>query len=137
LISYFVEQLQKQKGKKVSFGDKAIRKMLNYEWPGNIRQLRNTIESLIVMNTSDRIDDFEPLTGASADQQVRTGELFDSLLAMPLKDARKKLIEEFEKHFIKHHLQLSKGNISKLAAMVGETREGLSKKIKRYGLKDN
>ncbi len=137
LISYFVEQLQKQKGKNISFGDEAIRKMINYEWPGNIRQLRNTIESLIVMNPSDRIDDFEPLTGTSADQKVRTEELFESLLEMPLKDARRKLIEEFEKHFIKHHLQRSKGNISKLAAMVGETREGLSKKIKRYGLKEN
>ncbi|OPX33628.1 hypothetical protein B1H10_05400, partial [candidate division KSB1 bacterium 4484_188] len=61
--------------------------------------------------------------------------VFDELLPLPFKEAKRRLLDNFERFYLSRHLKTYAGNISKLAEIVGESREGLSKKIKRYGLK--
>lgn len=68
---------------------------------------------------------------------LQPSDPFDGLLDLPIKEARQQLIENFEKRYIRHYLERYSGNISKVAEIIGESREGLSKKIKRYGLKDD
>jgi transcriptional regulator of acetoin/glycerol metabolism len=55
---------------------------------------------------------------------------------VPLKEAKANLTENFEKKFLKHHYYLHNGNISIIASKVGESRESISRKIKKYGIKE-
>ncbi len=82
------------------------------------------------VNLTDLNFDYNPAT-------LPTDDLFSTLMELPLKKARQQLLEEFEFIYLEHNLQLCNNNISRLAELVGESREGLSKKIKRYGLKEN
>jgi len=134
LINYYQQVFEVQKGRKLEFPPAIINKMISYDWPGNIRQLKNMMESLFVVCPDDDVKEkdllFDNLPGKSSEP-----ELYGKLLNIPLKDARHELVEKFESIYIKHHLQLHGNNISKMASSIGESREGLSKKIKKYGLK--
>jgi len=135
IIEYFKNKFEIQKGRTLNFPENVLTKMVNYNWPGNVRQLKNMIERLFVLCPRDTVSEselnFDHLPGSNFE-----ADLFDGLLDMPIKEARQKLIEKFESSYLKHHLDIYKNNISKMAFAVGESREGLSKKIKRYGLKD-
>jgi len=134
LIDYFTNKFEIQKGRTLSFPENVLIKMVNYNWPGNVRQLKNMIERLFVLCPEDTVSEaelnFDHLPAANFE-----ADLFDGLLDLPIKEARQKLIEKFESSYLKHHLDIYKNNISKMASVIGESREGLSKKIKRYGLK--
>jgi len=136
LIAYFKSKFDKRKHRELSFPDEVIQEMAEYSWPGNIRQLKNFMESLYVLcpteevNADDLNFDSQPLNQPEVD-------LYSSLIDLPIKEARQQLLDEFEYNYLQHHLELCNGNISRLAEQVGESREGLSKKIKRYGLKEN
>jgi two-component system response regulator HydG len=136
LITHFARLFKVQKGRQLEFPEQVIETLTRYEWPGNVRQLRNTLESLYVLCPAEevRTEDIwfnrgQPLPSSSGDDT----RLFD----LPLKEARQQILERFESRFIAHHLKKCGGNISKLAQEIGESREGLSKKIKRYGLKES
>ncbi len=134
LINYFKNKFEIQKSRTLNFPENVIMKMVNYAWPGNVRQLKNMIESLFVLCPEDTVNEvelnFDHLPAGNVED-----DLFNGLLDLPIKEARQKVIEKFESSYLKHHLEIYKNNISKMAMVVGESREGLSKKIKRYGLK--
>ncbi|GAB4377295.1 MAG: sigma-54 dependent transcriptional regulator [Calditrichia bacterium] len=134
LLRYFSARLEEQKGRHLEFPEEIIHKITEYSWPGNVRQLKNFLERLYITCNSGVVREehlmFQPITTERSEVNP-----FQHLLDLPLKEARQRLVEEFEKFYLSHHLNLQNGNISKLASEVGESREGLSKKIKRYGLK--
>lgn len=130
LLDHFVSRGCKEKGIPMkSFAKRAIEKIFDYPWPGNIRELENEIERLIVLSgdeerinaelLSPRIRDF----GANAKVQgVRvTGKLKDAL-------------EELEKTMIREGLRRTKWNKSRLAKELGISRAGLIMKVDKYGL---
>jgi len=133
LIEFFKSRFSVQKGRILDFPAKTLAAMESYPWPGNIRQLKNFMESLYVVCPDNVVSEkhlnFEQAPKASPEA------LFHKLLEIPLKEARKKIIEDFERYYLENHLKRFEHNISKLASAVGESREGISKKIKRYRLK--
>lgn len=135
LIEYFREKFTIRKERRLQFPEAIIDKMKNYSWPGNIRQLKNFLESLYVTCPEDVVREkdlnFEEVPAVNND------DLFQLLLELPFKEAKQRLIEKFERFYLGHHLRLSDSNISKLASTVGESREGISKKVKRYNLKNS
>ncbi len=135
LIRYFQQKLKIQKSRDLIFTEEIIQKLQEYKWPGNIRQLKNFMERLYITCPEPKVRG-EDLKFYSIPGQTDVNDPFEDLLKLPIKEARQKLIEQFEKRFIKHYLKRFNGNISKIASVIGESREGLSKKIKRYGLKD-
>ena len=134
LVQYFQKKLEAKKGRSLIFPEPVIQKMMSYHWPGNIRQLKNFMERLYITCTTPEVNE-QDLNFSGLPAQNKEKELFTSLLKLPLKTARQQLIGKLEKMFLKHYLGLYNGNISKIATVVGESREGLSKKIKKYGLK--
>ena len=108
--------------------------MLDYKWPGNIRQLKNVLESLYVVCPDAAVAD-QDLNFNQIEVKQDDQDIFSGLINLPLKEARQKLISQFEMVYLERNLEIYSQNISKLAEAVGESREGLSKKIKRYGLK--
>jgi two-component system nitrogen regulation response regulator NtrX len=113
------------------FSGKAIDMLKNYNWPGNIRELKNLVERLIIM-TRDRVINVEdipyPYNLESRDSKVR--ESFFHI--ENFREAR----AEFEKAYIADKLKKYRGNISQTAESIGIERSNLHKKISSYGLDD-
>jgi two-component system response regulator HupR/HoxA len=114
---------------------RAMEKIFDYQWPGNIRELENEIERLVVLSGTDskvgpellspRIRDAVPSGGSGAG-----GKSMSFKFAGKLKDA----MEELEKTMIKEGLRRTKWNKSKLAKELGISRAGLIMKVDKYGL---
>ncbi len=135
LVKYFQQKLEIQKGRNLIIPESIIKKIINYNWPGNIRQLKNFIERLYIICPNQQVSENDLNFTGLPEKNLRE-DLFASLFNLSFKKARQQLIEKFEIEFLKHYLLIYHGNISKIALIVGESREGLSKKIKRYGLKN-
>mgnify|MGYP006419828533 FL=1 len=135
LLSHFQQQIETKKNKQLFFPENIIAKMRSFDWPGNVRQLKNVIESLYVTCADPEVheDDllFETTLTSTEDRNI-----FSSLYNVPLKEAKANLTENFEKKFLKLHYYLHNGNISIIASKVGESRESISRKIKKYGIKE-
>ena len=124
LIDYFVDNFCKENGmlKKNVISD-IKNKYLHYDWPGNIRELKNNIEreliigeKLDVSNNNDLNSDF--------DQK--------NVISMPIKNAR----EAFEKNYLSSQLKRFNGNISKTANFIGMERSALHRKLKLLKIMD-
>ena len=105
--------------------------ILNHSWHGNVRELRNLIERIAILqpNTKDKISNIikESLKNDSFDDQ-----LAENSLSVPLKEAR----EKFEKEYLTIQLKKFNGNISKTANFVGMERSALHRKLKGLGIKE-
>lgn len=136
LADHFVRLYSKQSGqpsRSVSQG--AVAALQNYDWPGNVRQLRNVIEWVMIMGGADK----EPIekkhlppevTGeAPASGESRAAAMQD-YLTYPLREAR----EAFERDYLERQLARFGGNISKTAAYVGMERSALHRKLKTLDL---
>ncbi len=115
------------------FRDEVIARLQSYDWPGNVRQLRNLIERLIILSTDDRSEitiDMLPseISGLAAD--VSGQGLVTEVMAAPLKEAR----EAFEREYLKIQIDRFGGNISRTASFVGMERSALHRKLKSLGL---
>jgi two-component system, NtrC family, response regulator HydG len=104
-----------------------------YDWPGNIRQLRNTVERMIVLDTDSQLD-VDDLPDEIAALAHRDGEATgtpafpgsDSLIGRPL--------NEVERYYIQRALELTEGKREEAAQLLGIGERTLYRKIKEYGL---
>jgi two-component system response regulator HydG len=130
LIDYFVKQFVAQHGKQIKGMSPAARhKLLGFDWPGNVRQLRNVVESMVVVDYDGLLDldDLpEELAGpAEPIGQPSTASL-TALVGKPL--------TEIERLFVIETLRLTAGNREEAASMLGIGERTLYRKIKEYGL---
>lgn len=122
LTDIFVKEFSAQMGKGVKgLTPEAIQKLMQYDWPGNIRELKNTIEYAIAMTQHDIISEKYVLQGK---------ELPLSGALKPLSEAR----AEFDKNYLMHLLGISGGNVTKAAKMAGKYRADFYNLIKKYGI---
>ncbi len=135
LIKHFRERFNKLKGRELPFSQEVIDKMMQYDWPGNIRQLKNFIEELYVLCPSNEVT-LDNLNFDQFDNHSKDEDPFNDLISLPFKAARKELVERFERQYYKYYYQACDGNITRMAQMVGESREGISKKLKYHGIKE-
>jgi len=135
LMEHFLRDLSKQMGREAhGFSRTARLALLSYQWPGNIRQLRNTIESMLVMDTDGLLDvdglpdEIAQLAGGVAEEGEPTANAgADSLIGRPL--------DEVEKYYIQRALDLTDGNREEAARLLGKGERTIYRKIKEYGLK--
>jgi len=130
LVEEFVKEFSLNTNiERKEFSEEAISVLRKYEWPGNIRELKNLVERLMIM-TKDRVllaKDIPPPYNASLDVEHNLTSVFAS---GSLREAK----NEFEKAFLASKLQEYNGNISQTAEAIGVERSNLHKKIKAYGL---
>jgi two-component system response regulator HydG len=134
LIEHFVRQFAKRHGKQIKGVSLAARvKLGSYPWPGNVRQLRNVIESMVVVDCDETLDvDDLPLelepdvppTAPAGPGDTAVG--LQSLIGKPL--------DEVERIFITETLKLTGGNREQAAALLGIGERTLYRKIKEYQL---
>jgi two-component system nitrogen regulation response regulator NtrX len=116
------------------FGEDAIAAMQAYDWPGNVRQLRNVVEWLQIMAPGDptvpiRADMLPPEIGAIMPATLR-GEHSAEIMGLPLREAR----ELFERQYLLAQVTRFAGNISRTSAFVGMERSALHRKLKMLGV---
>jgi len=126
LSEYFLADVAKHnKVQKKSLSPRALKKLEEYHWPGNIRELRNLIERFAVMTESTEIGERDIILSHGV------GNKEVEINACDLKGAR----GEFEKKFIMEKLSECEGNISKTAKAIGLERSHLHRKIKQHNIK--
>jgi two-component system nitrogen regulation response regulator NtrX len=132
LVNEFVKELTMMTNlEPKSFSEDAINILKRYNWPGDVRELKNLVERLMIMTRGDIIkaEDIPPPYNSSTSVSDASG--FESLLQIgSLKEAK----NEFERLFIENKLKEFKGNISQTAEAISVERSYLHKKIKTYGL---
>ncbi len=122
LIASFLQEFAKENGKNIEGIDARARSALyKFDWPGNIRQLRNCLESAVVMCSSSVItlEDLPPSIAGSGE---------DALISIPAGIP----MEEAEKILIQQNLAINKGNKSKTADILGIGRKTLHRKLDEY-----
>ena len=113
----------------------ALKVLLEYDWPGNIRQLKNTIERAVVLAENEQItSDVLPQEILSKSLKPKEIELSDHSLVVPFGEDFKQTKREFERRYIEKCLERSSGNITRAAGMLGIHRQSLQQKIKELGL---
>lgn len=135
LTENFIEQVSRANGLSPrNFSPDAIATMQTYDWPGNVRQLKNIIERVLIM--ADR-SSVEPVSVADLPGEVRGetqeilhGDRSSAIMTTPLRQAR----EVFEREYLKVQIGRFSGNISKTASFVGMERSALHRKLKTLGL---
>jgi two-component system nitrogen regulation response regulator NtrX len=124
LVDYFLEYFAAEYGQKMKrITPESLQYLESYEWPGNIRELRNVIERLVIMSSSNTIIPKNIFIGST----VRS----DYFSFKTLKEAR----DSFEKDFIVKKLEENNWNISKTSEILDIERSNLHRKIKSYGIK--
>src|SRR5690606_12606229 len=117
-----------------TLGDDAITALQGYDWPGNVRQLRNVIERLLIMAPGDPGQpiraDMLPSDVAASTPSVLRWERGDEIMRLPLRDAR----EVFEREYLIAQVTRFGGNISRTASFVGMERSALHRKLKSLGV---
>ncbi|WP_298911706.1 sigma-54 dependent transcriptional regulator [uncultured Algimonas sp.] len=134
LVDFFIEQLSTSTGlPKREIGSDAMAALQAHDWPGNVRQLRNNVERLLILATGDP---GQPITLSTLPPEVsvvRGGQAPDDserMIALSLRDAR----EHFERQYLQTQIDRFGGNISRTANFVGMERSALHRKLKSLGL---
>ncbi|MDY0131495.1 MAG: sigma-54 dependent transcriptional regulator [Desulforegulaceae bacterium] len=125
LANYFLKTSAKKNWKEISgFSPEAMAKLNRYYWPGNIRELANSIERAVILSKSDYIEKEDIITGEEYFKERETPDFSDEFKIEPLKEIEKKAIIQT--------LKSLDNNKSAAARELGITRKTLHKKIKDY-----
>jgi two-component system nitrogen regulation response regulator NtrX len=138
IANYFLSRASELSGTPLrTLGEDAMAALQAYEWPGNVRQLRNSMEWLLIMaqgNPADsiRADMLPPEITSSAPGVLRW-EKGGEIMKLPLRDAR----EMFEREYLLAQVTRFGGNISRTAGFIGMERSALHRKLKLLGVHGN
>ncbi len=125
LIEHFRQVFIRENGATVpSFRESSMKRLMNMPFKGNVRELKNTVERLLILGESE----IEAISPASGDLFAGGESYFLSFTSL------KQFKEETEKAFLKAKIKENSGNLSKTAEAIGTPRSNLYKKIEQYGL---
>jgi two-component system, NtrC family, nitrogen regulation response regulator NtrX len=138
LVDYFLRQISLSSGLPPRrIGDDAMAVLQSHDWPGNVRQLRNVIERLMIMISGDTET---VITAAMLPDDISSnvplspnGSGGEHLMSLPLRDAR----EIFEREYLLAQINRFGGNISRTAEFVGMERSALHRKLRALGVNSN
>ena len=133
LVEYFVDRISAATGlPKRRLGDDAIATLQVHPWPGNVRQLINIVERMLILVSGDPKDEITaemlPSEVTSSGSAGAVGA--ERIIALPLRDAR----EVFEREYLNAQILRFGGNISRTAAFIGMERSALHRKLKSLGV---
>ena len=117
----------------------AIEALVHYEWPGNVRELVNVIERAVLLCDADevRVTDLPDALhgGTSPAVEAGTAALSEEFMDLPLQEARRRLVEGFERSYFEHHLRETRGVVGEVARLAGINPRTLYEKMRRLGLR--
>lgn len=130
LLDYYVNHFVQQEGLPYRrFATAAQNRLRRYNWPGNIRELKNLVQRLLILGTSEMIELAE-VEAALGEQSAARDSSDVRNFDLPLREAR----ERFEKAYLEYQLKQANGSVSKIAKTVGMERTHLYRKLKSLGI---
>jgi DNA-binding NtrC family response regulator len=127
LAEHFLEKFNIEMGKRFKhFSEEALRILDDYPWPGNIRELQNTVERVLLTCKGEVV---EP-----EDLPDNLGQILSNLIQPPSLLSLGLSIEDIEKRVIEEALEKTQGNVSDASRLLGVTRNTLRYRIQKYGL---
>ncbi len=135
LVEYFMEQISQSTGlPKRQIGPDAMAVLQLHDWPGNVRQLRNNVERLMIL-AGGEVDavitaDMLPQDVGSMVPAMPNGNGGEQIMGLPLREAR----EVFEREYLVAQINRFSGNISRTSEFVGMERSALHRKLKALGI---
>ncbi|HKH80894.1 MAG TPA: sigma-54 dependent transcriptional regulator [Methylovirgula sp.] len=135
LIDFFMEQISVMSGlPRRKIAAEAMAVLQSHDWPGNIRQLRNNVERLMILASGDPeaelTSDMLPSEIGALVPSTPNGSGGERLMSLPLRDAR----EVFEREYLVAQINRFGGNISRTAEFIGMERSALHRKLKSLGI---
>ncbi len=135
LVEYFMDQISSATGlPKRRIGEDAMAVLQSHVWPGNVRQLRNNVERVMILAGGDPeatiSADMLPQDVGSMIPAMPTGNNGEHIMGLPLREAR----EVFERDYLIAQISRFSGNISRTAEFVGMERSALHRKLKALGV---
>ena len=143
LVGFYVDwMVEKEHLPYRRFSTGALNVLRNHAWPGNIRELKNLVQRLLILSHGEEVTEADvtaalgaqktiPATARDGGSAENAGAVFPpSLFDLPLREAR----DHFEKAYLEHHLKLAGGNVGDIAAAVGMERTHLYRKLKGLGI---
>lgn len=135
LVQHFLDQISVTTGlPKRTIGDDALAVLQSHDWPGNVRQLRNNVERLLILAGGEAQSTITanllPPDVGSLVPSMPNGNGGEQLMSLPLRDAR----EVFEREYLVAQINRFSGNISRTAEFVGMERSALHRKLKALGI---
>ena len=133
LAEYFFARYATEQGiRPPDISEEAMAALQAYDWPGNVRQLRNVVERTIILTPRDKLDTVE---AEMLSEEVAGGKNggnggMAALMGAPLREAR----ESFEREYLSVQIRRFSGNISKTASFIGMERSALHRKLKLLGM---
>ena len=117
--------------------DDTIAALQTYDWPGNVRQLRNVVERTMILAPLDGKGSIDitmlPSEVTAEPERLLPGQAVRSIMGTPLREAR----EAFEREYLRAQIRRFSGNISRTASFIGMERSALHRKLKALGLSDD
>jgi transcriptional regulator with GAF, ATPase, and Fis domain len=149
LVQHFLDDVAERRfpgeNKKFTVSSEAMTRLQSHPWPGNIRELRNTIERAAALADEMEIGVADVLPGAAqkAPPVIVSGGQHPSAWAsqfveeaLPFKEAKQRLLDVFEAAYLKALLDKHEGNVTRSANAAGLTRYHLRELAKKYGVRD-
>jgi len=133
-LNQFSENMEKQIA---GFDSEAVNRLTEYDWPGNVRQLRNTIERAVILCEQDQISLSDlPLLGDMGDIEQLPENIpsTNEELKCIKKEIRQKAVRKVEKNFIMNALVKNNWNVTQAAKSVGLQRSNFHNLMKKYGI---
>jgi transcriptional regulator with GAF, ATPase, and Fis domain len=141
LIEYFVEFLNKKIGRNISdVANEALKLLIDYDWPGNIRELKNVIEHMVITSMGDviRAESLPTeIRGTQMQLAFQSGDLMasDSETMPDFRKAKRAIVAGFEKSYLKKLLDKNEWNISQSAREIKMHRSSFQRLMRKYGLR--
>ncbi|MBB4613832.1 nitrogen assimilation response regulator NtrX [Novosphingobium taihuense] len=133
LVDHFFTRYANEQGvAPPAISPEAMAAMQSYDWPGNVRQLRNVVERTVILAPRDRLAriDSDMLPSEIVSTPIGGDSGGSALMGVPLREAR----ENFEREYLKVQIRRFSGNISKTASFIGMERSALHRKLKLLGM---
>ncbi|MHC4197164.1 MAG: sigma-54-dependent transcriptional regulator [Planctomycetota bacterium] len=140
LVHHFLGLYSKRHNKDVKGVSKEVMQLvMSYDWPGNVRQLANMLESAVVLAGDSVLtlgDIPGEVSGSTEGLPVRSASKLDIDFDLPFKEAKKRAVEAFEREFINRSLDEHDGNVTRTASALGMHRQALQQKVRELRLRE-
>ncbi len=138
LVDYFLRRLAQARGRKpLTMSTEAIAVLQSFDWPGNVRQLRNIVERTVILAPEDDISNIAvamlPPELTAPTNRMFGGEDGGAIMSVTLREAR----EVFEREYLRMQIRRFSGNISRTATFIGMERSALHRKMRSLGLTES
>ena len=126
LLAYYVDYFVSREKMPIRRFSVASQNFLrNYPWHGNVRELKNLVQRLLILGAGDEIELDEVKTALKDDVGLQTYQVLPDLYKLSLKEAR----EQFERNYLQFHLKQAEGSVARLSEAVGMERTHLYRKL--------